>query len=318
MKKRRIVLLSMIIGVSIIIGACAPMRASQDAYYESPAMEGGFDGASAPVASEMEEAVDKDRGFDTGAGESASAMMRMVIYNADLRIAVENPETAMKAVIQMAENAGGFVVYSNVTKTFSERGSLPRASLTIRVPSGQLNSIMESIKGLTPNPREDVISENVSGQDVTAEFTDLESRLRNLEAAEQALVALMEEAQDPQDVLDIFGELTYYRGEIEIVKGRMRYISESVALSAISVEIVAKASIQPLEIAGWEPRGTVKSAIESLIEAAQILVDILIWFGIFCLPFLIPLGVGVYFLVRVIKKRRAKKKAAKGEEIVNS
>lgn len=318
MKKRRIGLLSMIIGVSIIIGACAPMRASQDAYYESPAMEGDFDGAYAPEASEMEEAVDKQRGFDTGAGESGSAMMRMVIYNADLRIAVENPETAMKAVIQMAENAGGFVVYSNVTKTFSERGSLPRASLTIRVPSGQLNSIMESIKGLTPNPREDVISENVSGQDVTAEFTDLESRLRNLEAAEQALVALMEEAQDPQDVLDIFGELTYYRGEIEIVKGRMRYIEESVALSAISVEIVAKASIQPIEIAGWEPRGTVKSAIESLIEAAQILVDILIWFGIFCLPFLIPLGVGVYFLVRVIKKRRAKKKAAKGEEIENS
>ena len=57
---------------------------------------------------------------------------------------------------------------------------------------------MTSIRALTLNPKDDVLSENVSGQDVTAEYTDLESRLRNLEAAEQALVTLMEDAQDPR------------------------------------------------------------------------------------------------------------------------
>jgi len=177
---------------------------------------------------------------------------------------------------------------------------------------------MESIKGLTPNPSEDVISENVSGQDVTAEYTDLQSRLRNLEAAEEALVKLMDEAKDPQDVLDIFGELTYYRGEIEIVKGRMKYLEESAALSAISVEIVAKQSLQPITIAGWEPKGTIKSAVEALINTGQFLADAAIWFGIFCLPFLIPLSIGVYFLVKVIRKRRAKKKAQKVEKIESS
>jgi len=152
---------------------------------------------------------------------------------------------------------------------------------------------------------------NVSGQDVTSEYTDLESRLRNLEAAEEALVTLMEEARDPQDVLDIFGELTYYRGEIELVKGRMKYLEESTSLSAISVEIVAKASLQPITIAGWEPKGTMKTAFEALINTGQVLADAVIWFGIFCLPFLIPLGIGVYFLVRIIRKRRKAKKAQK-------
>jgi len=277
---------------------------------EEPAAEYIYDEAA------MEDGDKSSRGFEAGTGESASAVERMVIYNADLEIAVEDPVAVMKSVIAMAEDAGGFVVYSNLTKNYSSSGAaLPRASLTVRVPAEQLDSIMTAIKNLTPDPSEDVISENVSGQDVTAEFTDLESRLRNLEAAEAALVKLMEDAQDPEDVLNIFDELTYYRGEIEVVKGRMQYLEESVSLSAISVVIVAKESLQPIEIAGWEPKGTAKRAVEALINTGQFLADAAIWFGIYCLPFLIPLGIGIYFLVKVIRKSRANKKVKKVEVV---
>jgi hypothetical protein len=311
MHTKRLWLLFVFLMISLVVGACAPMRASEEAGWEMP--------ASAPVADsydmamEPEFAVAEERGFTSGVGESAKEIERMVIYNADMRISVEDPEVTMQTIIDMAEDAGGFVVYSNLYKTVTDRGSLPQANIMVRVPAGRLNSIMESIKALTPNPRDDVLSENVSGQDVTAEFTDLESRLRNLEAAEQALVELMEDAKDPQDVLDVFSELTYYRGEIEIVKGRMRYLEESASLSALSVDIVAKRSLQPIEIVGWEPQGTAKAAIEALIDAGQFLVDALIWFGIFCLPFLIPLGVVIYFLVRYFRKRKAQKKAEKAE-----
>jgi hypothetical protein len=50
-----------------------------------------------------------------------------------------------------------------------------------------------------------------------------------------------------------------------------------------------------------------------LISAAKFVGDAVIWFGIFCLPFLIPLGVAVYFLVRFLRKRKAKKLAEKHE-----
>ncbi len=311
MRKRSVLLLGTIVGLTMLIGACAPMRAAN--HYEAPAMEwyedDGFimDMAEAPMSPE-------ERGVTSGVGETAKAVERMVLYNADMRIAVEDPEATMQSIMDIANNAGGFVVYSNLYKTYTASGSLPRASLTVRVPAGQLNSIMESIKAMTPVPRDDVLSENVSGQDVTAEYTDLGSRLRNLEAAENALVDLMEQAQDPQDVLDVFSELTYYRGEIEVVKGRMRYLEESAALSSLTVEIVPKESLQPITIAGWEPSGTAKRAVEALISTGQTLADGVIWFGIFCLPFLIPLGIGVYFLVGLFKKRRAKKLAEKPEK----
>lgn len=301
------------LGLSLLVGACAPMMAAEDAITESAPMMPDFE-----MAAEEPIMTAEERGMPSGVGEPARTVERMVIYNANMSIAVENPEDTMQEIINMAEAAGGFVVTSNLFRTQTNRGNLPQANLTVRVPAEKLNSIMEEIKALTPNPREDVLSENVSGQDVTAEYTDLESRLRNLEAAEQALVQLMEQAQDPQDVLDVFGELTYYRGEIEIVKGRMRFLEESAALSALSVEIVAKEALQPIDIVGWQPQGTARRAVEALVEAAQFVGDALIWFGIFCLPFLIPLGVGIYFLVRYFRKRKAKKKAGKdAKEVIN-
>ncbi len=320
--KKRWLILSVMLGLSLLIGACAPMMATEAAEYEMPASEpqdrayeetfvGGVNEESDYAAMPEEEK-------ESGAG-TASAVERMVIYNADMSIAVEDPAGVMETIIDMAEEAGGFVVSSNLSKTYSNSGvTLPRANLMVRVPAGDLDSILAEIRDLTPDPAEDVIYENVSGQDVTAEYTDLGSRLSNLEAAEEALAALMEEAKDPEDVLAIFDELTYYRGEIEIVKGRMQYLEESAALSAISIEIVAKESLQPIEIGGWKPEGTVKDAVETLINTLQFLADAAIWFGIYCLPFLIPLGVGVYFLVKALKKRRKQKKAKKAEVIAQT
>ncbi|MDY6866785.1 MAG: DUF4349 domain-containing protein [Chloroflexota bacterium] len=315
MKKKSLFLVIFMLGLTLLVGACAPMTGSEAVEDKSTASSE----YEMPQEEAMAEGVGSDRNYTSGTGESASAVERMMIYNANLEIAVEDPASAMESVIEMAEDAGGFVVSSNIYQAFSEAGGTqPRANVTVRVPAGELDLIMAEIKALTPNPEADVLSENVSGQDVTAEYTDLESRLRNFEAAEEALVELMEKAEDPEDVLNIFDELTYYRGEIEVVKGRMKYIEESVDLSAISVEIVTKESLQPIEIGGWQPKGTAKKAIQALINAAQFLADALIWFGIFCLPFLIPLSIVIYFLVRLIQKKKAKKAAQKRQMIEKS
>lgn len=308
MKKKRIVLFSLMAAISLMFSACASMASESESMApEAPAMD--YDEAVS------EEAGYSGREYESGTANSDAAAERMVIYNANMKIAVQDPVSAMEAVIKMAENSGGFVVQSNTYKSRTDKGEFPTASLTVRVPSGQLDSIIDAIKELTLNPSTDVIFENVSGQDVTSEYTDLTSRLRNLEAAEAQLVELMETAQDAEDVLAIFNELTYYRGEIEVVKGRMKYLEESVDLSAISVEIVAKESVQPVKVGEWEPQGTVARAVEALIGAAKFLGDAAIWFGIFCLPFLIPLGIAAYFVVRIIRKRRAQKKADKVETL---
>lgn len=316
MKKRKVLLVSLVLIAAISFSACASAKSeAQDVMY-APAADGEMNYVMEEEMAAADEASESSRTYGAGVGDSAETAERMVIYNADMQIAVEDPTASLDAIIAMAESSGGFVVSSNIYQSTTSSGrSVPHASVTIRVPAGQLDSIMGAIKALTPEPSKDVLSENVSGQDVTSEYTDLESQLRNLEAAEQALVEIMENAQDTEDVLDVFDELTYYRGQIETVKGRMQYLSESAALSAITVDIVAKESLQPIEIAGWEPQGTAKKAVEALINTAQNLADAAIWFGIYCLPFLIPLGIGVFFLVRALLRRKAKRQAKKMEAL---
>lgn len=316
MKKRKVLGISLVLIAAIFFSACAAQSTADEVSMSAPMVGGEYDYAMEEEAMGMDEKTESARNYDAGVGGTAQTVERMVIYNADMRIAVEDPTAVLDAIIAMAEDSGGFVVYSNIYQSSTSSGRMvPYGNVTVRVPAGQLDSIMGAIKGLTPDPSEDVLSENVSGQDVTSEYTDLESQLRNLEAAEQALVEIMENAKNTEDVLNVFDELTYYRGQIETVKGRMQYLSESAAMSAISVEIVAKESLQPLEIAGWEPQGTAKKAVEALVNTAQRLADAVIWFGIYCLPFLVPLGVGVHFLVKALKKNKAKRQAKKVESL---
>ena len=76
-------------------------------------------------------------------------------------------------------------------------------------------------------------------------------------------------------------------------------------LRSFLIAPVAEASLQPIEIGGWKPQGVVRESLEKLVRSFQNLVDFLIRFGITCLPFLIPLGVGIFFLVKALRKRSA-------------
>ena len=252
-------------------------------------------------------------------GSGQPAPDRIVIRNADLSIVVDDPTVALDAIVKMAERMGGFVVNSNLYKTNTSSGNeVPEAYITIRVPAESLNAALAEIKNQTSDPSKDVLSENVSGQDVTKEYTDLNSRLKNLEDAETQLRRIMEEATKTEDVLNVFNQLTYYREQIEVTKGQIRYYEESSALSAISIRIQAKEAIQPITVAGWTPVGVARDAIQALINAAQFLVDAFIWILLLVVPVLILIFIPiylVYLLIRAIIRRQKRKNLEKIEVV---
>jgi hypothetical protein len=238
---------------------------------------------------------------------------RMVIKNASLSIVVEEPGATMDAISTMAAELGGFVVSSNLYRIQLDGGlEVPQANITIRVPVEKLDQALEEIK----TGAGQILSENVSGQDVTQEYTDLESRLRNLENAEQQLTSIMEEAYKTEDVLSVYNRLVEVQEQIELIKGQMQYYEQSAALSAISVNIQANEAVQPLKIGNWQPVGVAKRAIQALINTLKVIANIIIYLGLYVLPVALIL----YFPARWIWKgfkrlfaRRKKKKAQKIE-----
>ena len=234
------------------------------------------------------------------------AAPRLIVRNADLTIVISNTQAQIEAIGQIAADYKGYVVSSNTSKV----GSDVQGSMTLRVDSAQLDAALQRIRNLAVEVR----SENVRGDDVTAEYVDLGSQLKNLEAAETQLQELLKRAEKTEDVMTIFTQLTQIRGQIEQVKGRMKFLSQSAALATITLTLIPDRGAQPVQVMGWRPSGVAKQALESLIESLQDLADFTIWFVIAVLPVLVIIAIPLVLLFmlmrRVIRNRRNKRAKA--------
>jgi len=258
----------------------------------------------------LEESKSADSGTSlVSSSAQGETTERLVVKRADMRVSVADPAEAMHTVMQLAENMQGYVVNSNQWNSTNNGQTYIYASVMVRVPAERLDEIMQKVRELAADPKTGVLSESVTGEDVTAEYVDSQARLRNLQAAEAQLVELLDQAPDLQYTLDIFRELTEIRSQIEVLEGRIKYLEESAALSALSVEFVAEASLQPLQIGPWKPAGVAKEAIQTLVKVAQDVGTALIKFLIIWVPFLLPIGLIVYFVRKGAKKRKAAREA---------
>jgi len=247
--------------------------------------------------------------------QTRESQTRMVIKNASLSIVVEEPGTTLDAICDLAADLGGFVVSSNLYRMEVEGGlEVPQANITIRVPAEKLDQALVEIKSGAGQ----ILNENISGQDVTQEYTDLESRLRNLVNAEQQLTEIMEQAYETEDVLSVYNRLVDVQEQIELIKGQMQYYEQSAALSAISVNIQANEAVQPLKIGNWQPVGVAKRAIQALINTLELIANFLIWVALYILPVVLVLYFPIRWIWKGLKRlfSRGKKKKAQDKTSV--
>ena len=230
---------------------------------------------------------------------------RLVIKNATLSIAVQSPAEALVTVSRMATEMGGFVVSSNSYKTTNSNGlELPEANITIRVPAARLDEALDRIKALVVDKENDILIENVTGQDVTKDYTDLKSRLTNLLNTEKQLQSIMDEARKTEDVLAVYNQLVSVREQIEVIKGQIQYYEESAALSMIAVTIRSKASIEPLSIGSWRPVGVARDALQATVNGLKFIANAAIWIILFVLPIALVIILPLWLIFTLIRRAR--------------
>ncbi len=304
---------SLIIIAALILAACGSSSSSRELSTESPSSGNYLDFVEAPAQPEVFAALPaptagvSDQVAASNDG-SAPSVERIVIQNADLAIVVSDVEGRMKNIQVMAQQMGGFVVSSNLYQGYtSDYVEVPEAQIVIRVPSEKLEDALAQIK----KDIVEVQNESRSGQDVTAAYVDLQSRLKNLEAAETQLSNILKNATNTEDVVNVFNQLVYYREQIELVKGQIKYYDEAAALSAISVRIIAEETVKPLVIGKWEPKGVALEAVQDLINFLKGFVEFLIRFVIYTLPVWIVIGIPLYLVFigarKLFRKMRGNK-----------
>jgi tellurite resistance-related uncharacterized protein len=253
---------------------------------------------------------------NTSYTSDGSAAERMVIKDVQLTLAVDDPESSAARIQAMAEELGGYVVSVYMYQTTLDNGTrVPQGSVTVRVPAEKLTEALDTIKAETSQP---VINENINSQDVTAEYTDLASRLRNLEAAEEQLQEIMDQATKTEDVLSVYSQLVSTREQIEVIKGQMQYYEQAAALSSVQVELFTNEAVQPLSIGSWEPQGVARDAIQTLINTLKGLANVAIWIVLYVLPVaicvLVPLALIIWGGTRLYNKRKQAKALVPAQE----
>lgn len=218
-----------------------------------------------------------------------AAPLRMIIRTANVSVIVRETTNSVEKITAAAESVGGYVSDSKIWRD----GELLRATISLRVPADKLTSTLAVIRSLAIR----VQSESISTDEVTQEYIDLESQLRNLEATETELRELMkvmrERSKKASEVLQMHQQMMSIRSDIERIKGRMRYLSQQTALAQLGVELIPDAIAQPVVQPGWQPLVVMKSAARSLVDALQGVANVLIWFAIYLLPILLLIGAGV-------------------------
>ncbi|NTW02376.1 MAG: DUF4349 domain-containing protein [Oscillochloris sp.] len=212
-----------------------------------------------------------------------AAAQRMVIKTASISLQVEKVPEAEARIRACAEQLGGYVVSVQTNGS----GDYQSSVITFRVPSDQFSAALTDVEGLASK----VLSRSVGGDDVTEEFVDLESRLRNLEATRDRLLDLLAKATKVEDALEVNTALTDVQGQIEQIQGRMKYLKDSAGMATITADIQPVPqlpAIVPEE--GWQPIVVVRSTLSNLIEFGQRLIELgivlLIWVPVW-LPLLL-------------------------------
>ncbi len=294
---RRALALSLLVVTLVVLAACAAEAPQSEMSVAMP--------AEAPAAAMPEPA--RDMAESGGSVESGGMVVpqqvapdpRKMIYTGNIGIMVKDPAVAMQQIQDMATGAGG---YTSQAQLYQYSGDLMRGMVVIRVPAESYGSMLARIRELGIR----VLNEDSSASDVTAEYTDLEAQLRNLEAAERELQVLLTEVRQkpnakPADILEVFNALSQKRGEIEQVKGRLQYLQSQVGFSTISVDLVPDQVTAPVIDAGWQPLVTVKNAFRSLVNILQGLVELLINLVIVVLPVALLLALPIVLLVLLVR-----------------
>lgn len=163
---------------------------------------------------------------------------RKIIYNADVRMVVSELDEFLEKVRQLIASQGGFIGSSTET---GMDGSNPSATITVRVPSAGYQPLLIELDNLGT-----VEQRSETSRDVTAEFVDVEARIRNKEREEARLLELLAEAEGKlKEILEVERELSRVRGEIERAQGQMNVLRDQIDLATITIHATERRVYTP-------------------------------------------------------------------------
>ena len=153
---------------------------------------------------------------------------RQIIYTASMHVSVFNLEESMQNLEGLPEKYGGYI------------HSMSEGHMVARIPAKNLREVMNDLGGLGV-----VESRSLQALDVTAEYTDVESRIRVLEETQTQMIELLSKARTVKEALEVRKALDGITMELEVLKGRMRQLKNQISFSTLTIQLTERGPHMP-------------------------------------------------------------------------
>jgi hypothetical protein len=114
-------------------------------------------------------------------------------------------------------------------------------NIRIRIPQKNFQAFLHDAESQAA----EVLHRNITGQDVTEEYVDLESRLKSKRVVEERLTTFMKSAVKTEDLLKISADLAVVQEEIEAIEGKMKFLENQTSLSTVNITLYEKSVVIP-------------------------------------------------------------------------
>jgi len=220
---------------------------------------------------------------------------RLVIQNSDLSLLVKNVKETANQITDFAKINSGFMISSSLNNP-NDQGT---GNIIIRIPSRKFKETLNFLEGLSVK----VVYENLYGEDVTDQYTDIKARLQTLYTTKAKFEEILTKANQVQDILNVQREIINLQSQIDSLKGQELYLEKSAELSKITVYL----STDELELPyapkeNWRPEVIIKTAIRSLVQNLRDVVSAAIWIGVYAIIWLPLLLIGIFLKKKLSKK----------------
>ncbi|HSA94129.1 MAG TPA: DUF4349 domain-containing protein [Terriglobales bacterium] len=216
-----------------------------------------------------------------------AGQIRRMIQNGSMNLIVSEPSQSTEVIRTIAYRLGGYVESEQTSGYAGER----TVSITIRVPGARYEEARRAIRGLGQR----VENERDEARDVTGQYVDLESSLRNFRAEEAQYLEIMRRAGSIKDTLAVAERLADVRGRIERTQGQLNLLARQTEMASLAVTLRTEPVVQPTTVR-WHPAAEVKAAFwdaaDNLATYANFMIAVLFRLPVMLL-WIVTLGVGL-------------------------
>ena len=221
-----------------------------------------------------------------------SSIPEQVITTANVFVEVESLDTAVDAVVDRTQAAGGTI---DARSIYRQDGSAS-AMMTVRVPAEGLDAFLAAVEELG-----EVRSTDINSQDVTLEVIDIQARITTLEDSIARLRELQQQSTSVTDLVAVEAELANRQSELESLTARRDYLADQVELSTVYVTL-SEEETGPATSPDFP--GGLQRGWDALLTLGAGLVT-----GIgFIAPSAVVVGVVVIVIWGIIRLRRSRRK----------